>query len=138
MHRQIKASRTVRPSILQPFQVCGRGAGRASRAVWALNPVALPGLQEGPKKSLNGVQAFIPHRQRPSRVEGGLPNTFQRFEGGPSKKPQQTLWKVPSPADLPGLREDPVRTSNPLEGPFSHRPSKFEAPRKNLKPVEGL
>jgi len=46
------------------------------------------------------------------------------------------LWKVRSPAtDLPGLREGPVKTSNPLEGPFSGRPSRFDrGPSKNLKP----
>jgi hypothetical protein len=68
-------------------------------------------LQEGPKKSLNGVQAFIPHSQRPSRIEGGLPKTFQRFEGGSRKN------------------------LKPLEGSFSRRPSRFEGgPSKNLKP----
>jgi hypothetical protein len=81
--KSLKDSQAFNPAA---FPGLWEGCRKTSRAVWALNPVAFPGLWEGCRKSLNGVQAFIPHRQRPSRVEGGLPKTFQRFEGGPSKK----------------------------------------------------
>ncbi len=118
----------------------------------AFNPAAFPGLRERCRKSLKGCLGLKPCG--PSRFEGGaqeepqfvfrplfhtdkdLPGLREDSQRGLREGPVKTsnLWKVRSPADLPGLREGRVKTSNPLEGPFSGRPSRFERrPSKNLK-----